>query len=164
MMEDDRLDLVLNKVREVIIVWEDRRRQFSDAVTKGDTTVLQAEAGLGRALRGMPLSRWKALSTGKDSPRTAQVARDLHQVAGSRQHVEAAMKTVAAAEATRDAQVRHAIVQFAEVGGQLAGHGRLAERFTGLQREELFLTSRTNRWASGRSARHSVVGPTNWGL
>ena len=163
-MEDDRLDLVLNKVQEVIVVWEDRRRQFSDAVTKGDTEVLQAEAGLRRALRGMPLSRWKALSTGKASPRTAQVARELHQVAGSRQHVEAAMKTVASAEATRDAQVRDAAAQLAEVGRQLAGYGCLAERFAGLQREELFLMSRTNGWASGRSDRHLVVGPTDRGL
>ena len=70
-MEDDRLDLVLNKVQEVIIVWEDRRRQLADAVTKGDRAVLQAEAGLRRALRGVPLTRWQALSTGKASPRTA---------------------------------------------------------------------------------------------
>ena len=78
--------------------------------------------------------------------------------------METAMKAVAAAQAARDAQVREAAAQFAEVGHQLAGYGRLAERFTGLQREELFLMSRTNGWASGRSDRHSVVGPTNRGL
>jgi len=161
-MEEDRLNMVLGRVEEVIVGYQEGLRQLAGAVANGDAAVRQAEAGLRRALRGIPLSRWEALSTRKSSPRAARVARELHQVAGSRHAVEAAMKALAAARVARDVQVREAATEFADVLRRLAGYGRLAERVTGLQGKDLRRMIRSTGSASGEADDQISAVPTDW--
>jgi hypothetical protein len=125
---DDLVMVVLDEVEEAVDGWEDARRRHAATVAEADRTIRRAQADLGRALRGIPLDRWRTLVTGPVSLREARAARDIHRARKSKAAVKAATTNLVEARQTGEELVRLADQDLAATARRLRGYGRLGEK------------------------------------
>lgn len=134
--------MVLEEVAEVVGLWERARRQLVAAMAGGDAAVSRSEARLRAALGGIPLERWRTLTTTEARVRDPRAARQRHQALRIRPAVHAALQELEAARASRDVAVRAAEMALGSASGQLASYRRLAEWVTGKSVNEHHRTAR----------------------